>query len=161
MELQKLIDEADKKNEEMDKELKELDDRDKDKQVLCEEQQRTIQWIEDVRKAMSDGAPIPDKPEEIEILYPSLEIKKKTPEGAPQHEGSPDTTPPPEGCQQDPLLQEAPTSNEKPGDKSEDTVPLEEAVAELCGSHDDERPSVPLEPEVVVVNMPTPSGRDP
>ena len=51
IELEKLIDEADKKNEELDKELQEMDDRDKDKQVLCDEQERTKQWIEDVRKA--------------------------------------------------------------------------------------------------------------
>ena len=77
IELERLIEEADKKNEELDKELQELDDRDKDKQVLCDEQQRTKQWIEDVKKAMSEGAPIPGKPEEIDIAYPSLEIRKK------------------------------------------------------------------------------------
>ena len=98
MELEKLINEADKKNEELDKELQELDDRDKDKQVLHDEQQRTKQWIEDVRKAMSEGAPIPGKPEEIEIAYPSLEISKKTPEEAPHEEASHDQTPPPGTC---------------------------------------------------------------
>ena len=86
LELEKLIEEADKKNEELDKELQELDDRDKDKQVLCDEQQRTKQWIEDVRKAMSEGAPISGKPEEIDIAYPSLEIRKKIPEEAPNEE---------------------------------------------------------------------------
>ena len=83
IELERLIDEADKKNEELDKELQELDDKDKDKQVLCDEQQRTKQWIEDVRKAMSEGAPNAGKPEEIEIAYPSLEIRKKTPQRGP------------------------------------------------------------------------------
>ena len=95
LELEKLIDEADKKNEELDKDLQELDDRDKDKQVLCDEQQRTKQWIEDVRKAMSEGASIPDKPQEIEIAYPSLEIRKKTPEEACPEEASHNQTPSP------------------------------------------------------------------
>ena len=80
IELEKLIEEADKKNEELDKELQELDDKDKDKQVLCVEQLRTKQWIEEVRKAMSEGTPITGKPEEIDIAYPSLEITKKSPE---------------------------------------------------------------------------------
>ena len=138
IELERLIEEADKKNEEMDKELQELDDRDKDKQVLCDEQQRTKQWIEDVRKAMSEGAPIPGKPEEIDIAYPSLEIRKKTPE-APNKKASHKQAPP-------------------PGDKDLDSVPLEEAVAQLCGPKEDERPPVPLEPEVVIINMPAPAA---
>ena len=156
MELEKLIDEADKKNEELDKELQELDDRDKDKQVLCDEQQRTKQWIENVRKAMSEGAPILGKPEEIEIVYPSLEINKKTPKEAPHEEASHDQTPPPGTCRQDPLEQEVPTYRMPPEDKDPGTVPLEEAVAKLCGPKEDERPPVPLEPEVVVINMPAP-----
>ena len=93
-ELERLIDEANKKNEELDKELQELDHKDKDKQVLCDEQQRTKQWIEDVRKAMSEGAPVPGKPEEIEIAYPSLEIRKKTPEETPHEEALHNQTPP-------------------------------------------------------------------
>ena len=91
-ELKELIAEADEKNNELDKELQELDDKDKDKQALCEEQQRTKQWIEDVRKAMSDGASIHDKLQGIEIVYPSLEIRENTSEKAPQDEGSPDQT---------------------------------------------------------------------
>ena len=139
IELERLIGEADKKNEEMEKELQELDDRDKDKQVLCDEQQRTKQWIEDVRKAMSKGAPIPGKHEEIDIAYPSLEIRKKTPEEAPNEEASHKQTPPPE-------------------DKDPDSVPLEEAVAQLCGPKEEERPPAPLEPEVVIINMPAPAA---
>ena len=134
IELERLIEEADKKNEELDKELQELDDRDKDKQVLCDEQQRTKQWIEDVKKAMSEGAPIPGKPEEIDIAYPSLEIRKKTPEEVPNEEASHKQTPPPE-------------------DKDPDSVPLEEAVVQLCGPQQNERPPAPLEPEVVIINM--------
>ena len=138
MELERLIEEADKKNEELDKELQELDDRDKDKQVLCDEQQRTKQWTDDVRKAMSEGAPIPGKPEEIDIAYPSLEIRKKTPEEIPNEEASHKQTPPPE-------------------DKDPDSVPLEETVAQLCGPKENERPPGPLEPEVLIINMPAPA----
>ena len=117
--------------------------RDKDKQVLCEEQQRTKQWIEDVRKAMSDGAPIPGKPEEIEIAYPSLEIRKKIPKDAPLEEASPDQTPPPATCGQNHLEQEAPANRMPPEDKDPDSVPLEEAVIKLCGPKEDERPQFP------------------
>ena len=143
MELEKLIDEADRKNEELEKELQELDERDKDKQVLCEEQQRTKQWIEDVRKAMSDGVPIPGKPEEIEIGCPSLETRKKTPEEAPLKEASPVQAPTPGAYGKDPLEQEAPAKRMPPEDKDPECVPLEEAVAKLCGPHEDERPPSP------------------
>ena len=158
IELERLIDEADKKNEELDKELQELDDKDKDKQVLCDEQQRTKQWIEDVRKAMSEEAPIPGKPEEIEVAYPSLKIRKKTPKEAPHEEASHNQTPPPETSGQDPFEQEVPTYKMPSEDKDPDTVPLEEAVAKLCGPKDDGRPPVPLESEVVVLNMPAPAA---
>ena len=158
IELERLIDEADKKNEELDKELQELDDRDKDKQVLCDEQQRTKQWIEDVRKAMSEGALIPSKPEKIDIAFPSLEIRKKTPEEAPNEEGSHKQTSPPGTSGQDPLEEEVPVYKMPPEDKDPDSVPLEEAVAQLCGPKEDEKPPVPLEPEVVIINMPGPAA---
>ena len=158
IELERLIDEADKKNEELDKELQELDDRDKDKQVLCDEQQRTKQWIEDVRKAMNEGAPIPGKPEEIKIACPSQEIRKKTPEEVPNEEGSHKQPPPPGTCGQDPLEEEIPAYKMPPEDKDPDSVPPEEAVAQLCGPKEDERPPVPLEPEVVIINMPAPAA---
>ena len=158
IELERLIDEADKKNEELDKELQELDDTDKDKQVLCDEQQRTKQWIEDVRKAMSEGAPIPGKPDEIEIAYPSLEIRKKTPEEASHGEAFHNQTPPPWTFGQDPLEEEVPTYKMPQEDKDPDTVPLEEAVAQVCGPKEDERPPIPLEPEVVIINMPAPAA---
>ena len=157
LELEKLIEKADKKNEELDKELQTLDDKYKDKQVLCEEQQRTKQWIEDVRKAMTEGAPIPEKPEEIEILYPSLEVRKKTPEKALQGEASPNQTSPPGKNGQDVLPDELPTGGTPQGNKNTDTIPQEEAVAKLCGPSDTERPPVPLEPEVVVINKPPPA----
>ena len=143
IELERLIDEADKKNEELDKELQELDDTDKDKQVLCDEQQRTKQWIEDVRKAMNEGAPIPGKPEEIDIAYPSLEIRNKTPEEAPNEEASRKQTPPPGTFGQDPLEEEVPAYKMPPEDKDSDSVPLEEAVTQLCGPKEEERPPVP------------------
>ena len=158
IELEKLIEEADKKNEELDKELQELDEKDKDKQVLCDEQLRTKQWIEDVRKAMSKGAPIPDKPEEIDIAYPSLEIRKKTPEEAPNEEDSIKQPPTPGTCGLDPLEEEVPAYKMPPENKDPDSVPLEEAVAQLCGPKEDEGPPVPLEPEVVINNMPAPAA---
>ena len=158
VELEKLIEEADKKNEELDKELQELDDRDKDKQVLCGEQLRTKQWIEDVRKAMRKGAPIPGKLEEIDIAYPSLEIRKKTPEEAPNEKDSNKQPPTPGTCGPDPLEEEVPAYKMPPENKDPDSVPLEEAVAQLCGPKEDERPPVPLEPEVEINNMPAPAA---
>ena len=125
---------------------------------LCDEQQRTKQWIEDVRKATSEGAPIPGKPEEIDIAYISLEIRKKTPEEAPNEEASHRQTPPPGSSGQDPLEKEVPAYKMPPQDKDPDSVPLEEAVAQLCGPKEDERPPVPLEPEVVIINMPAPAA---
>ena len=107
---------------------------------------------------MSVGAPIPGKPEEIEIAYPSLEIRKKTPKEAPHEEASHNQTPPPGTSGQDPLEQEVPTYKMPPEDRDPDTVPLEDAVAQLCGPKEDERPPVPLEPEVVVINMPAPAA---
>ena len=107
---------------------------------------------------MSKGAPIPGKPDEIEIAYPSLEIRKKTPEEAPDEEASHNQTLPPGRSGQDPLEKEVPTYKMPPEDKDPDTVPPEEAVAQLCGPKEDERPPVPLEPEVVIINMPAPAA---
>ena len=45
-----------------------------------------------------------------------------------------------------------------PEDKDPGTVPLEEAVAQLCGPKENERAPVPLEPEVVIINMPAPAA---
>ena len=106
---------------------------------------------------MNEGSPIPEKPEEIEILYPSLEVRKKTHKEAPQMEASPSQTPPTGTCGQDTVQQDTPADGTPQGSKDSDTVPLEEAVAELYGPNDGERPPVPLEPEVVVINMPPPT----
>ena len=125
---------------------------------MCDEQQRTKQWIEDVRKAMNEGVSIPDKPEEIDIAYPSLEIRKKTPEEAPDEEASHKQTPPQGTPGQDPLEEEVPAYKMPPEDKDQDSVPLEEAVAQVCGPQEDERPPAPLEPEVVIINMPAPAA---
>ena len=38
------------------------------------------------------------------------------------------------------------------------TVPLEEAVAQLCGPKKDERPPVPLKSEVAIINIPAPAA---
>ena len=156
IELERLIDEADKKMESWTRNCRGWMT-ETDKQVLCDEQQRTKQWIEDVRKAMSEGAPIPDKPEEIDIAYPSLEIRKKTPEEAPNEEASHKQTPPPGTSGQDPLEEEVPAYKMPPVDKDLDSIPLEEAVAQLCGPKEEERPPVPLEPEVVIINIPAPA----
>ena len=74
---------------------------------------------------MSEGAPIPGKPEEIDIAYPSLEIRKKTPEEVPNEEASHKQTPTPE-------------------DKDPDSCPPGgKAVAQLCGPQENERPPSP------------------
>ena len=87
---------------------------------------------------MSDGTPIPGKPEEIDIAYPSLETTKKTPGEDPSEEASHKQTSPLE-------------------DKDPDSVPLEEAVAQLCGPQENKRPPAPLEPEVVIIWMAAPA----
>ena len=107
---------------------------------------------------MSEGAPIPSKPEGIEIDYPSLEIRKKTPKEAPHDEASYNQTPLPGTSGQHPLEKEVPTYKMPQEDKDPDIVPLEEAVAQLCGPKEDKRPPVPLEPEVVIINMPAPAA---
>ena len=106
---------------------------------------------------MNEGAPIPGKPEEIDIAYPSLEIRKKTPEKAPDEEASHKQTPPPGTPRQDPLEEEVLAYKMPPEDKDPGSVPLEEAVAQLRGPQEDERPPIPLEPEVVIINMPAPA----
>ena len=107
---------------------------------------------------MSKGAHIPGKPEEIDIAYPSLEIRKKTPEEAPNEEASHKQPPLPGTCGQHPLEEEVPAYKMPQDDKHPDSVPLEEAVAKLCGPKEDERPPVPLEPEVVIIDMPAPAA---
>ena len=94
--LKKLIDEADEKNNQLDKELQEIGDSDKDKKALCEEQQRKKKWIEDVRKAMSEGEPMPDKPEGIEIGFPGYHEEENCQEEATAPQGTSYKVPPPE-----------------------------------------------------------------
>ena len=104
--LRQLIDEADERNNQTEQELRGIDDHDKDKKVLCEEQERTKKWIEDVRKAMSEGGHIPDKPEGIEIVYPGYHEEEDCSEGIPTLQGSSHKAPPQRSLSRSPYQRE-------------------------------------------------------
>ena len=92
------------------------------------------------------------------MLTPAWRSGRKPPKEAPHKEASHNQTPPPGTSGQDPLEQEVPTYKMPPEDKDPGTVPLEEAVAQLCGPKENERPLVPLEPQVVILNIPAPAA---
>ena len=50
-------------------------------------------------------------------------------------------------------MKRPPTSRHHPQRTRIQTVPLKEALAQLCGPKENERPPAPLEPEVVIINM--------
>ena len=53
----------DKENERLDRENEELD-------KWIEKRERMNKWLDEVTEALNQGAPVPDQPEDPEIVYP-------------------------------------------------------------------------------------------
>ena len=66
----------DKENERLDKENDELD-------RWIEKRERMNKWLDEVSEALKQGAPVPDQPEDPEIVYPGYREDNDTSEDAP------------------------------------------------------------------------------
>ena len=75
-ELMKEKERLDKENERLDKENDELD-------RWIEKRERMNKWLDEVSEALKQGAPVPDQPEDPEIVYPGYREDNDTSEDAP------------------------------------------------------------------------------
>ena len=139
----------DKENERLDRENEELD-------KWIEKRERMNKWLDEVTEALNQGAPVPDQPEDPEIVYPGYREDNDTSKDA---TGTAEKVPTPsrmedpasgspENCASGPT----PQVEEEGPQKDQDRIPLEQAISELCGKQAAERPPVPIEANVIVVN---------
>ena len=154
-ELMKEKQRLDKENERLDRENEELD-------KWIEKRERMNKWLDEVSEALKQGAPVPDQPEDPEIVYPGYRGDNDTSEDAPgaakkapaprEEEAPAQGTP--GNLTSDPHPQEevAPTHQVEGPQEDEDQIPLDQAISELCGEQVAERPPVPIEANVIVVN---------
>ena len=148
-ELMKEKQRLDKENERLDRENEELD-------KWIEKRERMNKWLDEVTEALNQGAPVPDQPEDPEIVYPGYREDNDTSKDA---TGTAEKAPTPsrmedpasgspENCASGPT----PQGEEEGPQEDEDRIPLEQAISELCGEQVAERPPVPIEANVIVVN---------
>ena len=139
----------DKENERLDRENEELD-------KWIEKRERMNKWLDDVTEALNQGAPVPDQPEDPEIVYPGYREDNDTSKDAtgtaekaqtPSRMEDP-ASGSPENCASGPT----PQGEEEGPQEDEDRIPLDQAISELCGEQVAERPPVPIEANVIVVN---------
>ena len=144
-----------KENERLDQENDKLD-------RWIEKRERMNKWLNEVSEALKQGTPVPDQPEDPEIIYPGYREDNETSEDAP---GAAENAPasstveaPAQGSQENftsgpnPQEEEAPVNQVEGPQENQDRVPLDQAVSELCGDQVAERPPVPIEANVIVVN---------
>ena len=148
-ELMKEKQRLDKENERLDRENEELD-------KWIEKRERMNKWLDEVTEALNQGAPVPDQPEDPEIVYPGYREDNDTSKDAtgtaekaqtPSRMEDP-ASGSPENCASGPTPQE----EEEGPQEDEDRIPLDQAISELCGEQVAERPPVPIEANVIVVN---------
>ena len=148
-----------KEKERLNKENERLD---QENDRWIEKRERMNKWLDEVSEALKQGAPVPDQPEDPEIIYPGYREDNETSEDAP---GAAEDAPahsaveaPAQNTQENfvsgpnPQEEEATTSQVEGPQENQDRVSLDQAVSELCGDQADERPPVPIEANVVVVN---------
>ena len=154
-ELMKEKERLNKENERLDQESDELD-------RWIEKRGRMNKWLDEVSEALKQGAPVPDQPDDPEIVYPGYRKDNDTSEDAsgaaenapaPHEEEAPaQGTPGNFTSDPHPQEEEAPTNQVEDPQEDQDRVPLDQAVSELCGDQIAERPPVPIEANVIVVN---------
>ena len=151
-----------KEKERLDKENERLDQENDEMDRWIEKRERMNKWLDEVSEALKQGTPVPDQPEDPEIVYPGYREDNDTSEDAP---GGAESAPAPsaveapapgspENCTSGPHPQEeeAPTNQVEGPQEDQDRIPLNQAVSELCGDQVAERPPVPIEANVIVVN---------
>ena len=154
-ELMKEKERLDKENERLDQENDELD-------RWIKKRERMNKWLDEVSEALKQGASVPDQPEDPEIVYPGYREDNDTSENAPEGTKS---APAPSAVETPapgspgngtsgphPQEEEAQTNQVEGPQEDQDRIPLEQAVSELCGDQVAERPPVPIEANVIVVN---------
>ena len=119
-------------------------------------------WLDEVSEALKQGTPVPDQPEDSEIIYPGYrednEISEDAPGAAEKVPAPSEVEAPAQGSLENfpsgpnPQEEEAPTNQVEGPQENQDRVPLDQAVYELCGDQVAERPPVPIEANVIVVN---------
>ena len=150
------------KTKEMMKEKERLDKENDELDKWIEKRERMSKWLDEVSEALQQGAPVPDQPEVPEIVYPGYREDNDTSEDAPgaaenksalsaveaPASGSP------ENSTSGPTPQEevVTTHQVKGPQEDQDRIPLDQAISELCGDQVAERPPVPIEAKVIVVN---------
>ena len=121
-----------------------------------EKRERMNKWLDEVTEALNQGAPVPDQPEDPEIVYPGYREDNDTSKDAtgtaeeaqtPSRMEDP-TSGSPENCASGPTAQ----GEEEGPQEDQDRIPLEQAISELCEKQAAERPPVPIEANVIVVN---------
>ena len=115
----------------IDKGLAELP-RDREVDQAIQNKQNIEQWLADVNKARTEGGPIPDQPES------QLQYREETPQ------------------KKDPGKD---TNQEL--DKEECPEDSDEDLTDTQGPQQDERPPVPIETKVIILNQAAPYTRDP
>ena len=148
-ELMKEKQRLDKENERLDRENEELD-------KWIEKRERMNKWLDEVTEAWNKGAPIPDQPEDPAIVYPGYREDNDTSEDAPETAKKAPTLSaieaPASGGPDNSASGPTPQEEEEGPQEDEDRIPLNQAISELCGDQVAERPPVPIEANVIVVN---------
>ena len=139
----------DKENERLDRENEELD-------KWIEKRERMNKWLDEVTEALNQGAPVPEQPEDPEIVYPRYREDNDTSEDAPETaEKAPTLSAieaPASGSPDKSTSGPTPQAEEEGPQEDQDRIPLNQAISELCGDQVAERPPVPIEANVIVVN---------
>ena len=155
-------DSIERKTRELMKEKERLDKENDELDKWIEKRERMNRWLDEVSEAVKQGAPVPDQPEDPEIVYPGYREDKDSSGNSP---GTAEKAPTPsvmeapasgspENSTSDPTPQEevAPTRQVEGLQEDQDRIPLDQAISELCGDQKAERPPVPIEAKVIVVN---------
>ena len=148
-ELMKEKQRLDKENERLDRENEELD-------KWIEKRERMNKWLDEVTEALNQGAPVPDQPQDPEIIYPGYREDNDTSEDTPGTAEKVPTPraiePPASGSPDNSTSGPTPQVEEEGPQEDENRIPLNQAISELCDGQEAERPPVPIEANVIVVN---------
>ena len=151
-ELDQLLDKVEEGGDRIDKDLQKLP-KDEDVDLIMRDRENVKKWLEDVAKARAQGENIPEKPDiGVADLYTAHLRGQEEPQ--PEEECQPEDCPQPE---------EGPTGDILPQDNREESNQSEEAPeaekeedSQGPQAPSDERPPVPIEAHVVVLNQPPP-----
>ena len=124
---------------------------------------RMNKWLGDVARALKQGDPVPEHPEDSEFVYPGYieehEASEETP-GAAEEAPAPSTAEAPAETDKEETM-EAPCPQEKEDTHNEHRVPLDQAIAALCGKEEAGSPQSPLRQMLLCLTNPQWPQRSP